>query len=111
MENGLDTVIGSKGVKLSGGQLQRVAAARMFVRNAQLIVVDDISSALDIETEKTLWRRLFKDNLRTCIIVSNKRFAMEQADNIILMKDGNIEAQGSLMDLLEECKEMQEIWN
>ncbi|GCD10280.1 ABC transporter ATP-binding protein [Clostridium tagluense] len=111
LENGLDTVIGSKGVKLSGGQLQRVAVARMFVRNAQLIVVDDISSALDRETEKTLWKRLFKDNLRTCIIVSNKRFAMEQADNIILMKGGNIEAQGSLMDLLAECKEMQEIWN
>jgi ATP-binding cassette subfamily B protein len=110
LENGVDTVIGSKGVKLSGGQLQRVAAARMFVRNAQLLVVDDISSALDIETEKTLWTRLFNNNTQTCIIVSNRRFALEKADNVILMKDGNIKAQGRLTDLLEACKEMQEIW-
>lgn len=110
LENGLDTVIGSKGVKLSGGQLQRVAAARMFVRNAQLLVFDDISSALDIETEKTLWTRLFKGNRRTCIIVSNRRYALEQAANVILMKDGNIKAQGKLTELLEACKEMQEIW-
>ncbi|MFD3156381.1 ATP-binding cassette domain-containing protein [Haloimpatiens sp. FM7330] len=109
-ENGLDTVIGPKGVKLSGGQVQRVAAARMFVRNGQLIVFDDISSALDIETEKKLWTRLFTENKPTCIIVSNRRFALEQADNIILMKDGTIESKGKLNDLLKSSREMQQIW-
>ncbi|MDQ5852799.1 MAG: ABC transporter ATP-binding protein/permease, partial [Chloroflexota bacterium] len=58
MEDGLETVVGPKGVRLSGGQVQRTAAARMFVRDAELLVFDDLSSALDVETEKTLWERL-----------------------------------------------------
>ena len=59
LEDGLDTVIGAKGVKLSGGQRQRTAAARMFVRDPELLVFDDLSSALDVETERTLWERSF----------------------------------------------------
>jgi len=55
----LDTVIGSKGVKISGGQRRRTAAARMFVRSPELLVLDDLSSALDVETERILWERLF----------------------------------------------------
>ncbi len=51
LEKGLDSVIGPRGVKLSGGQLQRTAAARMFVRDPDLLVFDDLSSALDVETE------------------------------------------------------------
>ena len=59
LESGLDTVVGPRGVKLSGGQLQRAAAARMFVRRPQLLVFDDLSSALDIETEARLWDGIF----------------------------------------------------
>ena len=59
LEHGLETVIGTRGVKLSGGQMQRAAAARMFVRGTELLVCDDLSSALDVETERTLWERLF----------------------------------------------------
>ena len=51
--------MGPRGVKLSGGQIQRTAAARMLVRRPELYVFDDLSSALDVETEKTLWARLF----------------------------------------------------
>ena len=57
-EAGLNTMLGSKGVRLSGGQIQRTAAARMFVRNTELLVFDDLSSALDVETEQRLWERL-----------------------------------------------------
>jgi ABC-type uncharacterized transport system YnjBCD ATPase subunit len=57
--NHLDTLVGTRGVKLSGGQGQRAAAARMFVRQPELLVFDDLSSALDIETEAKLWERLF----------------------------------------------------
>ena len=59
MEYGLETVVGPRGVRLSGGQIQRSAAARMFARRPQLLVFDDLSSALDVETERTLWERLF----------------------------------------------------
>ena len=55
---GLETVIGPRGVKLSGGQVQRAAAARMFVRRCELLVFDDLSSALDVETEQVLWARM-----------------------------------------------------
>ncbi|MCU0493575.1 MAG: ABC transporter ATP-binding protein/permease, partial [Chloroflexaceae bacterium] len=58
LERGLDTVVGPRGVRLSGGQMQRTAAARMFVRQPELLVFDDLSSALDVETERTLWERL-----------------------------------------------------
>ena len=55
LEDGLDTVVGARGVKLSGGQLRRSAAARMFVREPELLVFDDLSSGLDVETERELW--------------------------------------------------------
>ena len=60
LEEGFDTMIGPKGVKVSGGQAQRTAAARMFVRAPELLVFDDLSSALDVETERTLWERAFE---------------------------------------------------
>lgn len=59
LEKGLDTMVGPRGVKLSGGQIQRTAAARMFAREPELYVFDDLSSALDVETEKILWERLY----------------------------------------------------
>jgi len=110
LDKGLETVIGPKGVKLSGGQIQRVAAARMFIRTPELLVFDDISSALDIETEIKLWDRLFEGKCPTCLVVSNRRYALQQADNIIVMKNGKVEAQGSLEELLTSCEEMQQIW-
>jgi ATP-binding cassette subfamily B protein len=63
MEKGLDTLVGPRGVRLSGGQVQRTSAARMFVTDAELFVFDDLSSALDVETERTLWGRVFSDRL------------------------------------------------
>ncbi len=109
-EQGVETIIGSKGVKLSGGQRQRVAVARMFARKAQIYIFDDISSALDIETEIKLWDRVFEKKNTTCIVVSNRHVALKNADNIIVMKDGIIEAQGNLEDLLDNCEEMRKIW-
>jgi ATP-binding cassette subfamily B protein len=110
LENGLDTVIGPKGVKLSGGQIQRVAAARMLIRDPQLMVFDDISSELDVETEIKLWARLFEKRSRACLVVSNRRAALKQADQILVMKDGRIYAKGRLEELLESCDEFQAIW-
>ena len=67
LENGLDTLVGPRGVKLSGGQIQRTAAARMFVRAPELLVFDDLSSALDVETEQLLWSRLFARDDRPAV--------------------------------------------
>ena len=102
--------LGAKGVKLSGGQRQRTAAARMFVRDPELLVFDDISSALDIETEKLLWERVFDKKDATCLAVSYSKTALTQADHIIVLMDGRIEAEGKLDDLLRSNVEMQRLW-
>lgn len=108
-KEGIDTLIGSKGVKLSGGQRQRVAVARMFARKADLYVFDDISSALDIETEIKLWDRMFERKNITALVVSNRHVALKNADKILVMKDGKIEGQGKLEELLKNCEEMRRI--
>jgi ATP-binding cassette subfamily B protein len=109
-EHDLETMLGSKGVKISGGQRQRTAAARMFVREPELLIFDDISSALDVETEQALWERVFKQEGATCLAVSHRKPALRRADRIVVLKDGHVEAEGKLNELLESCEEMQRLW-
>jgi ATP-binding cassette subfamily B protein len=110
LEHGLETMLGAKGVKLSGGQRQRTAAARMFVRDPELLVFDDLSSALDVETEKTLWERVFEQREATCLVVSHRKPALRRADQIIVLEDGKVIDEGKLDDLLERCAEMRRLW-
>lgn len=95
MPAGLDTVIGSRGSRLSGGQLQRAAVARALVRTPDLVVLDDVSSALDQATEERLWRALAGSGL-TCLVASHRPAALARADQVVVLEGGRVAARQSL---------------
>jgi ATP-binding cassette subfamily B protein len=111
---GLDTMIGARGVRLSGGQIQRTAAARMFVRalatSAELLVIDDLSSALDVATEQQLWQRLRQLSKTTCLVVSHRPTVLAQADQILLLEEGHLVASGRLPDLLQQSATLRALY-
>jgi ATP-binding cassette subfamily B protein len=115
LEQGLDTVVGPRGVRLSGGQIQRAAAARMLVRRPVLLVFDDLSSALDVETEQQLWQHLLPDGKgneqsHTYLVVSHRRPVLQRADQVIVLENGRSVAQGPLPELLAGSPVMQALW-
>ena len=110
LEAGLETPIGVRGVKLSGGQILRVALARCLLREPQLLVVDDVSSALDVQTERDLWEGLRSVPGRTVLAVSTRRQTLVRADQIIVMAHGVVVATGTPRELLAQSEEFRDLW-
>ena len=111
MNEGFDTLVGPRGVRLSGGQVQRSAAARMLVRTPELLVFDDVSSALDVETEAILWDRIFNEGAgSTALVVSHRRPALMRADQIVVMDAGRVTDVGTAEELLDRSDLFRDLW-
>jgi len=92
MPQGTATTVGSRGLRLSGGQAQRVATARSLLTQPELLVVDDLSSALDVATERDLWTRLTEEGRSTVIAVSHRQFVIDRADQVITLDGGRVQS-------------------
>ena len=90
MPDGAATVIGPRGLRLSGGQVQRTGAARALVRRPELLVVDDLSSALDVDTEARLWERVAAHGFTTALVVSHRPHVLERADRVVALVNGRL---------------------
>ena len=102
MKNGINTVIGERGIDLSGGQKQRVVISRAFLNKSNIVIFDDTFSALDNRTEKLLLeniKELVKD--KTCIIISNRISDIKDSNHIIVLDNGNIIEEGIHTELLK----------
>ncbi|GAB3913557.1 hypothetical protein GCM10011575_20030 [Microlunatus endophyticus] len=98
---GKDALVGHRGVRLSGGQVQRLALARALATDAELLLADDVSSALDATTEIELWRTL-RERRVTVIGATSKRAALAQADRVVVLVDGEVAAIGPWSELSGE---------
>ncbi|MFI7078343.1 ATP-binding cassette domain-containing protein [Micromonospora sp. NPDC049903] len=96
--SGLGLLIGHKGTRLSGGQLQRLALARALAPRTELLVADDVSSALDVTTELALWQALRERGV-TVVGSTSKRAALVRADHVVVLVDGAVRAQGPWREL------------
>ncbi|MBO0746053.1 MAG: ATP-binding cassette domain-containing protein, partial [Candidatus Dormibacteraeota bacterium] len=109
--HGLDTQIGRRGLRLSGGQAQRLGLARLLVLRPQVALLDDLSSALDPATEATILEHLRDRGEGACLAVSHRRGVLAAADRIVVLREGRVEAAGSLPALLRDSGEFRAIWH
>ena len=112
MPEGINSVIGERGVDLSGGQKQRLAIARAFLKNSKILIFDDTFSALDNRTSEMLIKNIKElSQDRTCIIISNRVSDVKNSDNIIVLDNGRIAENGKHEELLKNNSIYSEFYN
>src|SRR3989344_4748966 len=111
LPDGLNTLVGERGVKLSGGEKQRIALARAFLADAPILILDEATSALDSKTESVI-QSAIADLLegRTCIVIAHRLSTIMRADRIIVMEKGSIVEDGTHQELLEQNGVYADLW-
>ena len=105
MDKGFDTVIGENGAELSGGERQRLSIARAFLKDAPILILDEIAASLDVDNENKIQEslsNLIKD--KTVVIISHRMKSIENADKIVVLENGRVESQGNHEELLQKSK-------
>ncbi|HEM5297217.1 TPA: ABC transporter ATP-binding protein, partial [Streptococcus suis] len=103
MTDGLDTMIGERGVSISGGQKQRISIARAFLREPDLLILDDSLSAVDARTERQIIQNIQKERAgKTNVIVTHRLSAVNHADWVLVLDEGRIVEEGHPADLLAQ---------
>ncbi len=111
LPEGLETLVGERGIKLSGGQRQRIAIARAIIKKAKVIVLDEATSALDSESERLIQDALAKlMNASTSIVIAHRLSTIAKLDRIIVLKNGAIAEQGTHAELLATGGEYAKLW-
>lgn len=112
LEKGYDTVVGNRGLRLSGGEKQRIAIARAVIRKPSVYVFDEATSSLDSETEKAVLRDVFRVSRgKTALLISHRMSAVIQADEIVVLRAGSIVERGTHSELLERGAAYSALWD
>ena len=112
LPNGIDTIVGERGVKSSGGQRQRVAIARAILKDAPILILDEATSALDSQSEKLIQDALVKlMKGRTSIVIAHRLSTIAKLDRIIVLSDGKITEQGTHGELLKQHGTYANLWS
>jgi len=112
LPEGWDTLVGDRGLKLSGGEKQRTAIARCLLKDPPIVLLDEATSALDTLTESSVQAAL--DRLgeeRTVLVIAHRLGTIRNADNIIVLKDGNVAEEGTHEELLALNGTYADMWN
>jgi len=112
LPDGYDTIIGERGLGLSGGQKQRLSIARALVKNSSILILDDATSALDMETEYNLLKNLHHRSKKvTTFIIAHRISAVKNADIILFLENGHIEEIGNHKTLLDKKGKYYDVYN
>ena len=111
LPSGLLTQVGERGLKLSGGEKQRVAIARMLLKECNINILDEATSSLDPKSEKSIIENLLeKRTSKTLIIISHRLSSISGADNILVMENGQLTQEGKHDSLMQETGLYKEMW-
>ena len=104
LPNKINTRIGERGVKLSGGQRQRIGLARAIYKNSDILILDESTTGLDVNTEKKIYNNLFSKEKLTLIIITHKVSNIGPDDNVIILENGRIKFKGRYQKYLQDLK-------
>lgn len=111
LPQGYDTPAGEAGKRLSGGEKQRIAIARMLLKNAPIVILDEATAFTDPENEDKIQRSIAAlTKGKTLLVIAHRLSTIQNADNIVVLRNGAIEAQGKQAELLETCPLYREMW-